>query len=143
MILEEIQLLPDTTDQLIDVTLSDNPYTLRILWNELAGYFSLTMFERDGAAIVSNVKMVKNYPLIGRFKDTRLPIGELFFIDNRNTKDRPTYGDIGTTNFSLIYYVPDVVITPETADVQESDAVSGSIWDSGLSVWDSGATTWD
>ena len=104
MIIESIPLTTDTTDQIFNVTLSGNPYTLRVLWNETGGYFSLTVYERDGAAIVTNVKMVKNYPLLGRFKDTRLPVGKLFFIDNRGKHDRPVYGSIGTGDYSLIYY---------------------------------------
>jgi len=143
MILEEIPLLPDTTDQLIDVVLSDNPYTLRVLWNETFGYFSLSVFEREGAVIVENIKMVKNYPLIRRFKDTRLPVGELYFIDNKNKNPRALYTSIGTNDYSLMYFVPDVVTAVESVVITAAPAVSGSIWDSGLSVWDSGSSSWD
>lgn len=138
----EIQLLPDTTDQTLDVVLSDNPYTLRVLWNEVGGYFSLSIFERGGNVIVENIKMVKNYPLIGRYKNTLLPTGEFLFIDNKNKSTRASYTAIGTGEYSLIYYVSDVVDV-ESVVVTPAAAVSGSIWDSGLTVWDSGATTWD
>lgn len=143
MIFEELPLLPETTDQLIDVVLSDNPYTLRILWNELGGYFSLSVYERDGPVIVENIKMVKNYPLIKRFKDTRLPLGELFFIDRKNNNLRPLYTSIGTGDYSLIYFEDDVVTAVESVLVTATAPVTGSIWDSGLTSWDSGATTWD
>jgi len=142
MILAEIPLLPDTTDQLVDVVLSDNPYTLRILWNEKYGYFSLSIYARDGAVILENIKMVKNYPLIGRFKNTLLPIGDLYFIDNKNKHSRALYESVGTGDYSLVYYVPDVVVS-EAVVITPVAAVSGSIWDSGLSVWDSGASVWD
>jgi len=143
MILAEIPLLPDTTDQLLDVVLSDNPYTLRVLWNEIGGYFSLSIYEREGAVILENVKMVKNYPLIGRFKDDRLPVGELFFIDNKNKNERALYTSIGTGDYSLVYFVPDVVAAIESVVVTAVAAVSGSLWDSGLSVWDGGSSVWD
>jgi uncharacterized secreted protein with C-terminal beta-propeller domain len=142
MILAEVPLLSDTTDQIVGVVLSNNTYTLRVLWNERGGYFSLSVYEREGAVIVENVKMVKNYPLLGRFKDTRLPVGDLYFIDNKNKNDRPLYTSNGTGDYSLVYYEPDEVITVETV-VQASTSVSGSIWDSGLSVWDSGGSVWD
>lgn len=106
MILEEITLLSDTTDQLLSVVLSDNPYTLRVLWNENYGYFSLSIYEREGDVIVENVKMVKNYPLLGRFKNTKLPLGDLYFVDNKNKNARPIYESIGTGDYSLVYYVP-------------------------------------
>ena len=143
MILAEIPLLPDTTDQLLEVVLSDNPYTLRVLWNELGGYFSLSVYEREGLVILENIKIIKNYPLIGRFKDTRLPIGDLYFVDNKNKNQRALYTSIGTGDYSLVYYVPDIVTVAESTLVTATQAVSGSIWDSGLSVWDSGATVWD
>jgi hypothetical protein len=145
MILAEIPLLPDTTDQLVDIVLSDNPYTLRVLWNEKFGYFSLSIFARDGAVILENIKMVKNSPLIGRFKNTLLPVGELFFVDNKNKHNRALYGSIGAGDYSLIYYVPDDVVTVETVVITPVAAVSGSIWDSGLSTWlDAGVpSTWD
>jgi len=142
MILAEIPLLPDTTDQLVDVVLSDNPYTLRILWNEKYGYFSLSIYARDGAVILENIKMVKNYPLIGRFKNTLLPIGDLYFIDNKNKHSRALYESVGTGDYSLVYYVPDVVAS-EVVVITPVAAISGSIWDSGLSVWDSGSSAWD
>lgn len=143
MILEEIPLLPDTTDQLVDVVLSDNPYTLRVLWNETFGYFSLSVFEREGAVIFENIKMVKNYPLIKRFKDTRLPVGELYFIDNKNKNPRALYSSIGTNDYSLMYFVPEVVTSVESVVITAAPAVSGSIWDSGLTVFDVGASSWD
>ena len=143
MILEEIPLLPDTTDQLVDVVLSDNPYTLRVLWNETFGYFSLSVFEREGAVIFENIKMVKNYPLIKRFKDTRLPVGELYFIDNKNKNPRALYSSIGTNDYSLMYFVPEVVTSVESVVITAAPAVSGSIWDSGLTVFDGGASSWD
>jgi len=143
MILTEIPLLPDTTDQLLDVVLSDNPYTLRVLWNERGGYFSLSVYERDGLVILENIKMVKNYPLIGRLKDVRLPIGELFFIDNKNKNERPIYESIGTGDYSFVYFVPDDVVAVESVVVTPVAAVSGSLWDSGLSVWDGGSSLWD
>ena len=143
MIFSEIPLLPDTTDQLLDVVLSGNPYTLRVLWNEIGGYFSLSVYEREGVVILDNVKMVKNYPLIGRFKDARLPIGELFFIDNKNKNERALYASIGTGDYSLVYFVPDVLASVESVVITPVIAVSGSIWDSSLSTWDAGATVWD
>ena len=143
MIFSEIPLLPDATDQLLDVVLSDNPYTLRVLWNEIGGYFSLSVYEREGVVILENVKMVKNYPLIGRFKDTRLPVGELFFIDNKNKNERSLYTSIGTGDYSLVYFVPDVLASVESVVITPVAAVSGSIWDSSLSTWDSGTSVWD
>lgn len=108
MIIAEIPLLPDTTDQLVDIELSGNPYTLRVLWNDKYGYFSLTVSEKNGDVIVENIKMVKNYPLLRKFKNDKLPaVGDLYFFDNKNKNERPIYESIGTNDYSLVWYVPD------------------------------------
>lgn len=139
--LSSIAVLSNTTDQLIDVVLSDNPYTLRILWNERFGYWSLSIFERDGPVIVENIKMVKDYPLIGQFKDTRLPVGELYLLDPKARPTRPGYDAF--TDYVLAYFVDDVVAVVPSSTQAEAVIWTGSIWDSGLSSWDAGATTWD
>ncbi len=143
MILEEIPLLSDTTDQTLDVVLSGDPYTLRVLWNELFGYFSLSVLERSGTVILENIKMVKNYPLIGRFKDIRLPEGDFYFVDTKGKNIRPIYESIGTGDYALIYYVPDAVVTTTGVTVAATAPVTGSIWDSGLTVFDGGSSVWD
>ena len=140
MIFEAIKPLTGVTDQLIDVVLSNNPYTLRILWNERFGYWSLSIYERDGAVIVENIKMVKDYPLVGQYKDTRLPVGDLYFIDPKSRSTRPDYDAF--TDYVLAYYVPDEIATVG-ASTQVTNVLSGSIWDGGLSSWDNGASTWD
>ena len=149
MILEEIPLLSDTTDQSIDVVLSGEPFTLRVLWNELFGYFSLSILERGGTVIIENIKMVPDYPLIGRFKDIRLPVGDLFFYNEQAVQSgiRPSYFSIGAdateTKFGLLYYVPDEVTEVSTVSVSTAAPVSGSVWDSGLTVFDGGSSVWD
>ena len=141
MIFEALKPLTNTTDQLLDVVLSGNPYTLRILWNERHGYYSLSVFERDGPAIVEGVKMVKNYPLLGRFKNPLLPAGELFFVDPKNRPTRPGYEAF--TDYLLTYFDAEDVPAVVASTQAETAALSGSIWDGGLSVWDTGSTTWD
>lgn len=104
MAIYSIELTADTTDQLFDVELSGNPYTLRVLWNERGGYFSLSVLEYRGDMILENVKMVKDYPLLGRFKDTRLPDGDLYFVDQKGKNARPIYESVGTGDYVLYYY---------------------------------------
>ncbi len=104
---QKIPLLPQTTDQVVNVEIDDTSYILRVLWNERFGYFALTVSTADDVPIVSNVKMVKNYPLVGKFKDPLLPFGDFFFVQESGTIDRPGYDDMGVS-FFLYYYEPDV-----------------------------------
>lgn len=108
MILEELPLLAGEPDQTVDVTIDNQPYTLRALWNERFGYWSLSVNERDGGPILTNIKMVNNYPLVKRF--ARLPIaGDLYFVSRSGKIDRPTFEDVGG-DYGLFYYDPETPI---------------------------------
>jgi hypothetical protein len=139
--LQKIPLQPETTDQLVSVELGGAPYILRILWNERAGYFALSILTADEQPILTNIKMVKNYSLTGRFKKDLLPAGNLFFVQENGSIDRPGYSDLAV-NFGLYYYDPDAEIPSHPAPAASAVAI-GSVWDGGASIWDSGSTSWD
>lgn len=102
MILEEIPLLAGASDQTADIVINDEPFTIRVLWNERGGYWSLSMLERDGSPILTNIKMVNNYPLTGRFHLLGLP-GDLYFLHKAGKTYRPTFEDVGG-EYGLFYY---------------------------------------
>lgn len=139
---QKIPLQPETTDQLVSVELDGNPYILRILWNDRFGYFSLSVLTADGTIILENIKMVKNYPLIGRYKDVRLPFGDLYFVQEKGNAPRPGYSDLAT-NFELYYHEPDAVATAQPVREQVASATVGTLFDSGRTTWDTGSTIWD
>lgn len=120
MILYEIPLIAGRTDQTLDITLDNIPYTLRVMWNTRFEYWSLSINERDGEAILTNVKMVAYYPLVKRFKRVVMA-GELFFIHRGGKTYRPGFDDIGGVTYGLFYYDPQgasglpVPILPRTA----------------------------
>ena len=117
----KIPLLAETTDQLVYVELDGNPYVLRVLWNERFGYFSLSVLEADLTPILTNIKMVKNYPLTSRFKDLRLPFGSFFFVQEKGNATRPGYSDLAT-NFNLYHIEPDAVVTTQQVLGQAAQA---------------------
>lgn len=141
-LIQKIPLLSETTDQLVSVELDGNPYILRVLWNERFGYFSLSVNAADDTPILTNVKMVKNYPLIGRFKNILLPAGDIYFVQEKGSADRPEYVDLAV-NFNLYYYEADEVPTAQLVRQPAPEDMVGTIWDSGLSTWDSDSTVWD
>lgn len=107
MILEEIPLLAGASDQTADIVLDDQPLTIRVLWNERFGYWSLSVLERDGSPLITNVKMVNNYPLTGRFHLLDLP-GDLYFLHKAGKTYRPTFDDVGG-EYGLFYFDAEVV----------------------------------
>lgn len=141
-LIQKIPLQAETTDQLVSVELDGNPYILRVLWNERFGYFSLSVNAADDTPILTNIKMVKNYPLIGRFKSDLLPAGDIYFVQEKGNVDRPGYSDLAV-NFGLYYYEADAVVTAQPVRQAVPEAVVGTVWDSNLSTWDTGSTLWD
>jgi len=132
MILQEIPLLAGSADQSLDVTLDNVPYTLRVLWNERFGYWSLSIAYRDGEDILTNIKMVNNWPLVKRFQRLDMA-GELFFLHKAGKTYRPTYDDVGN-EYGLYYYDPETVVDlPKPITPRGS---TQSIWDGGNSIWD-------
>lgn len=103
MLIQKIPLLPTTADQTLEIDIGGNPYILRVMWNERFGYFSLSISTADDEPILTNIKMVKNYSLIGRFKNTLLPVGDFIFLQEKGTIGRPGYDDLAT-NYGLYYY---------------------------------------
>lgn len=106
MILERIPLLGDTVDQDLDITLENQPFSLRVLWNTRFEYFSLTLRERDGDDLLTNIKMVNNYPLISRFRVWTLN-GDFYFLSRSGKNLRPTYEDLATGEYQLYYFNPE------------------------------------
>lgn len=143
MILEEIPLLAGAPDQIVSVTLADTTYTVRMLWNERFGYWSLSLFDDYGDALVTNIKCVNNYPLVSRYQKTTFA-GDLYFIHRSGKTYRPTFDDVGNNTYGIFYYDPEEVID-HPAPLSAVGYLS-SIWDAGMTQWDVvddvGTSTW-
>lgn len=101
----QVPLLPEVSDQNLSVELSGTPYSIRVLWNESFGYYSMSLLEADETPILSNIKMVKNYDLTGRFKHPKMPPGVFALVQEKGSTDRPGYADFGSS-FNLYYIEP-------------------------------------
>ncbi len=109
MIFFEIPLTPDSADQTFDLTIEDVPYSFRVLWNERFQYFSLSISEKGGEEIITNVKMVAGYPLIR--SEYLFPFsGNLYFLHRGGKTYRPTFDDIGKDTYGLFYYDDEIPV---------------------------------
>lgn len=137
MILLEIPLI-NSPDQTLDIELDNVPYTLRVLYNERFGYFSLTISEKDGDMLLSNIKMVNNYPLVKRYQRLNMK-GDLYFIHKGGKTTRPTLDEIGI-EYGLYYYDDEASITLPIPNAPIG--ATQSVWDGGNTIWDSGTSNW-
>lgn len=144
-LLQKIPVLPGLTDQLVSVDLGVNPYVLRVLWNERFQYFSLSVMTADKESILTNAKMVKNSPITAQFRDLKLPVGNLYLVqESGDPIANVNYDSLGL-NFGLYYFEADEGEDISQFFQQTTPSVSGTIWDSGTTQWDVelGGTIWD
>lgn len=113
MIIQKVPTSPQTSDQVIQVSLGNNPYLLRVMWNERFGYWSLSLSDITNSPIIENIKMVTMYDLTSRFKDKRMPYGYLAFVREKGPYKRPDYNDLGLTH--NLYYLEDAEVLVEPA----------------------------
>lgn len=89
------------TDQTIHETLDGVPVTIRVLWNERFKYWSMNLSDRQQAPIISGVKLVRDYKLIGRFNLSALA-GDFIFYRISGSKDEADVNSIGY-DYQLVY----------------------------------------
>lgn len=89
------------TDQTIHDTLDGVPVTLRIIWNERFKYWTMSIYDRQQAAIITGVKLVRDYPLISRFNLSQLA-GDFIFYRVSGPDDEASFDSLGV-DYELVY----------------------------------------
>ena len=83
------------------VTLEGAPFDLTFLWNSREGAWFLSI-DRDNVRLLSGIKIVNNWEIIGRFANVLLPRGLLMVIDLAGLNELPGRDNFGT-DFKLAY----------------------------------------
>lgn len=86
------------------VALDGAEFELELRWNSRASTWMLTIADGAGATLVAGRRVALGTPLTARFRDGRLPAGELLAIDTSGTRGEPELEDLGTR--VLLAYVP-------------------------------------
>lgn len=63
------------------ITLEGREYDIRGTWNEQAESWMLDIYDADGQLLRGGVRVVKEWPLLARGADDRLPPGDLIATD--------------------------------------------------------------
>jgi hypothetical protein len=64
-------------------------------WNERAGAWFFSIADVNGVPLLSGRRVVVNFPLLARFRDPRLPAGDLEAVDTSGEKLDPGLADLG------------------------------------------------
>lgn len=84
------------------VQLDGTIYTLRYTFNDRMGKWFLDLRTEIGDPIVEGIPIVSDWDLFGRFRDDRLPPGNLFAFDTSGLSVDPGRYDLGE-RVSMIY----------------------------------------
>lgn len=83
-------------DSVFSVALDGVVYQIRLTRNERSGRFKMDILTEIGDPIVEGIACVVNFPLVRKFKDLRMPAGDLFFWDSTNQNREPNEDNLGT-----------------------------------------------
>ncbi len=95
-----------------EITLDNTPFILERKWNSRGGFWVMKWYNRNRDILVSGLKIVINYDLIGWYPDRGLPPGQLFAIEDKLTTDRIGRDDFINGRLSLVYFTEAEVNAP-------------------------------
>lgn len=94
-------------DQLSDVSIGNQTFTIRVKWNERFGFWSMSIYDRESSPIATGLRMVRNSSLIGFLGLSQFD-GDFIFIRNYGDKDEADFESIGG-DFTLVYVSGDEI----------------------------------
>ena len=97
-----IPIVPDSPDFDFTVELDGETFALHLQFNERDGAWYVDILTAEDDPIVMGRKVVLDLPLFGRYRDERLPVGQLVAVDTSGLQIEPAYGDLGR-RVQLVY----------------------------------------
>lgn len=93
----------DSPNYSINITLDNVSYIMRFLYNTEIGFWTLGLNDVDDNPLLTNIKLVVNYPLTRIYKYLPIPPGEFYCLSSK--KGVKTIGRDSFVNkeVSLIY----------------------------------------
>lgn len=89
----------------MQITLTNVIFLLSFKWNALNAYWVMSIYDRDGNALVVGIKIVTNYDLTAQYVVPGLPAGQIVCQNIINEWFDIGRFDMGETT-ELIYYEP-------------------------------------
>lgn len=86
---------PDANDIIVLVTLEGNQYKLRLLWNDVGEFWTLSVRSETGTPLIEGIRAVPNFPLLQPYHKPNVPPGELMVITSDDSLQ-----DVGRDNFA-------------------------------------------
>jgi hypothetical protein len=96
MAVQELPVTSDPQAYTFQITLDGTPYNVRFHYNRRRETWHMSIATQDNIDLVNGVPIFVNWPILDRFKDTRLPPGTFMAIDTTGETIDPGQDDFGT-----------------------------------------------
>lgn len=107
-----IPLRSDLEDYDLQVSLDGVLFTLRFRWNRRDLYWYMDVGDEDGNPILASIKVVIDFPLGARSRNSLMPGGILLAVDTSTQRLDPGLSDLGTRVVLLYFEVAELPIDP-------------------------------
>lgn len=92
------------------VQLAGTLLRMELHWNARAGFWVMNLATVDREPIVSGVRIVPDWDLVGRLADPRLPKGRLVAADQSGRGEPPGRDELGSR--VILYFIPEEELIP-------------------------------
>jgi len=92
--------LKDNANYKFSIQLDSKTYILQFLYNTVNTYWTFSISDENETLLLSNIKIVKNFPLTDKYKIEGLPAGDFMCA---STTDRITRDSFKNKEATLIY----------------------------------------
>lgn len=99
-------VIPNRTDvpkYNLEIPLDNVTFRLGFHWNDRAGAWFMSIADVNGTPLLSGRRVVVGFPLLARFRDPRLPTGELNAVDTSGKQQEAGENDLGE-RVRLLYF---------------------------------------
>lgn len=93
----------DANDVVFRVTLEGTQYKIRMLWNALGGFWTLSLYTTENVSLLEGVKAAPLYPLLKSYHKAGIPPGELRIVTLDNKLQMPGRTSFADGKASLTY----------------------------------------
>lgn len=93
--------LSNDPDAEFTIELDQEVFRFRVTRNERSARYKMDIFTEAGELILAGVVLVANFPILKKFKDERLPAGDLFLWDSTGRNREPTEDTLGIEHLLL------------------------------------------
>lgn len=87
------------------ITLDGTQYRVRLTWHPRAASWYLTLLTLAGEPIIAGRRVVVGVPLLGDYRDPRLPSGTFFAVDTSGEHAEAGREDFGPNERVVLWYL--------------------------------------